>query len=173
MSEVIDISLQAILIPACASSSLAFCMIYSTCKLNKKGDGIQPWCIPFTIWNLSVVPCPVLTVVSWPAYRFLRSQVRWSGIPISWRILHSLLWSTRSKPLKFNEADVDVFLVFSSFFNDATHVGYLIAGYSAFSKASLNTQKFMDHILKAGMENFEHYFNNMLYECHCAVVEHS
>ena len=25
---------------------------------------------PFPVWNLSVVPCPVLTVASWPAYRF-------------------------------------------------------------------------------------------------------
>ena len=28
------------------------------------------------------------------AYRFLRRQLRWSGIPISWRVFHSLLWST-------------------------------------------------------------------------------
>ena len=34
------------------------------------------------MWNQSVVPCPVLTVASWPAYRFLKRQVRWSGIPI-------------------------------------------------------------------------------------------
>ena len=45
----------------------------------------------FLIWNQSVVPCSVLTVASWPAYRFLRRQVRWLGIPISWRIFHSLL----------------------------------------------------------------------------------
>ena len=32
------IFLLAILIPACASSSLAFCMMYSACKLNKQGD---------------------------------------------------------------------------------------------------------------------------------------
>ena len=31
--------------------------------------------------NWSVVPCPVLTVASWSAYRFLKRQVRWSGIP--------------------------------------------------------------------------------------------
>ena len=55
----------------------------------------QPWCIPLPIWNQSVIPCPVLTFASWPAYRFLRRQVRWSGISISWRILHSLLWSTQ------------------------------------------------------------------------------
>ena len=87
--------LPAILIPAYASSSPAFHMMYSAYKLNKQGDNIQLWHNPFPIWNQSVVPCPVLTVASWPAYRFLRRQVRWSGIPISWRIFHSLLWSTQ------------------------------------------------------------------------------
>ena len=93
------IFLPAILIPACASSSQAFLMMYSANKLNKQGDNIQLWCTPYPIWNQSVVPCPVLTVASWPAYRFLRRQIRWSGIPISWRIFHSLLWSTQSKAL--------------------------------------------------------------------------
>ena len=44
-------------------------------KLNKQGDSIQPWCTPFPVLNQSIVPCPVLTVVSWPAYRFLKRQV--------------------------------------------------------------------------------------------------
>ena len=73
--------------------------MYSAYKLNKQGDSIQPWHTPFPIWNQSVVSCPVLTVASWPAYRFLRRQARWSGIPISRRIFHSLLWSTQSKAL--------------------------------------------------------------------------
>ena len=64
------IFLLAILIPACASFSPAFHMMYSAYKLNKQGNNIQPWCIPFSIWNQPVVPCPVLTVASWPAYRF-------------------------------------------------------------------------------------------------------
>ena len=34
--------LPAILIPACASSSPAFSMMYSAYKLNKQGDNIQP-----------------------------------------------------------------------------------------------------------------------------------
>ena len=66
--------------------------------LNKHSDNIQSWHTPFQIWNQSFVPCLVLTVASWPAYRFLRRQVRWSGIPISLRIFHSL-WSTQSKAL--------------------------------------------------------------------------
>ena len=88
--------LLAILIPACASSSLTFRKVYSAFKLNKQGDNIQPWHTPLPIWNQSTVPCLVLTVASWPAYRFLRKQVRWSGIPISLRIFHILLWSTWS-----------------------------------------------------------------------------
>ena len=75
------IFLPAILIPDCASSGPAFCMMQPAYKLNKQGDNIQPWRTPFPIWNQSVVPCPVLTIASWPAYRFLRRQVRWSGIP--------------------------------------------------------------------------------------------
>ena len=54
------IFLPAILIPACASYSPAFLMMYSAYKLNKQGDIMQPWRTPFPIWNQSVVPCPVL-----------------------------------------------------------------------------------------------------------------
>ena len=41
--------LPEILIPACASSSLAFHMMYSSYKLNKQSDNIQTWCTPFSI----------------------------------------------------------------------------------------------------------------------------
>ena len=41
------IFLLAILVPACASSSSVFLMMYSSYKLNKQGDNIQPWCTPF------------------------------------------------------------------------------------------------------------------------------
>ena len=94
------IFLPAILLPACASSSLAFHMMSSANKLNKQSDNIQPWRTPFPIWNQPIVPCLVLTIASWPTYRFLWRQVRWSGIPISLRIFHSLLWSTQSKALE-------------------------------------------------------------------------
>ena len=58
-----------------------------------------------------------------------------------------------------NEAEVDVFLEFSCFFDDTTDVGNLISDYSAFSKSILNFWKFSVHILlKPGLENFEHYF---------------
>ena len=61
-----------------------------------------------------------------------------------------------------NEAEVDVFLEFFSFFNDPTDVGNLISGSSAFSKSSLNIWKFSDHIpLKLHLEKFEHYLVSM------------
>ena len=49
------IFLPEILIPAYASSSPAFLMIYSAYKINKQGDNIQPWQTPFPIWNQSIV----------------------------------------------------------------------------------------------------------------------
>ena len=61
-----------------------------------------------------------------------------------------------------NKAEVDVFLGLSCFFDDPADVGNLISGSSDFSKSSLNTWKFMVHILlKTGLENFEHYFTSV------------
>ena len=145
--------------------------MYSAYKLNKQDDNIQHWCAPFLKWNQSVVPCPVLTVASWSAYRFLRWQVRWSGIPVSLRIFHIVLWFTVKGFGIVNKAEVDVFLELSCVFDDPTDDGDLISGSSAFSKSRLNNCKCTIHILlKPGLENFEHYFTRMLDECNCAVV---
>ena len=142
------IFLPSILIPACASSSLAFHMMYSAFKLNKQGDNIQPWDTPFPIWNQSVVPRLVLTVASWPV------------------VIHT------AKGFSIvNKAEVHVFLEFSCFFYDPADFGNLISGVSAFSKSSLNTWKFSVHVLlKPLLENFEHYFASVWDEYNCAVV---
>ena len=89
--------------------------MYSAYKLNKQGDNTQPWRTPFHIWNQSVVPCPVWTVASWPAYRFLRRQVRWSGIPISSRIFQFVVIHTVKGFSIVNDTKVDVFLELSWF----------------------------------------------------------
>ena len=58
-----------------------------------------------------------------------------------------------------HKAEVDVFLELSWFFSDATDVGDLISGSSAFSNSRVNIWKFSVHVLlKPGLENFEHYF---------------
>ena len=45
-----------------------------------------------------------------------------------------------------NEAEVDVFLELSCFFDDLADVGNLISGSSAFSKTSLNIRMFTVHV---------------------------
>ena len=117
------IFLLAILIPAYASSSLTFLMMYSACKLNKQRENIQLWHAPFPIWNQSIVPCLVPTVASWPAYRFLKRQVRWSVIPISLKIFQYVVIHIAKDFSVVNEAEVDVFSEFSCFFYDPMDVG--------------------------------------------------
>ena len=61
-----------------------------------------------------------------------------------------------------NEAEVDIFLEFPSFFYDPVNVGNLISCSSAFSKPSLNICKFSVHVLlKSSLKNFEYYFASM------------
>ena len=58
-----------------------------------------------------------------------------------------------------NKSEIDVFVELSCFFDDPADVGNLI---SAFSKTSLNIREFTVHVLlKAGLENFEHYFTSV------------
>ena len=149
--------------------------MHSAYKWNKQGDSIQPWHTFFPVWNQCAVPCLVLTVAYWPAYRFLRRQVRWSGIPISWR--EWKLWITgccdscSQRLWLVNKAEVDVFLELSCFFSDPMDVGNLISGSSAFSKSSLNIWKFsVPILLMPHLENFEHYFASVWDECNCLVV---
>ena len=87
--------------------------------------------------------CPVLTIASWPTYRFLRRQVRWSGIPISLRIFLFVVIHTVKGFGIITKAEVDVFLELSCFFNDPMDVSNLISGSSAFSKSSLLEIQFM------------------------------
>ena len=70
-----------------------------------------------------------------------------------------------------NKAEVGVFLELSCFFYDSVDVCNLLSGSSDFSKSNLNILKFTIHtLLKPGIENLEHYFTSVLYECNCAVV---
>ena len=141
-----DICLSEVISPGNLDSTLSFIqpsishdVLY---KLNKQSDNIV---LTYSFPNFELVhcPCPVLTVASWPAYKFLRRQARWSGIPISLRIFHNWLWPTQSKASSVvNEAEVDIFLEFPCFSYDPTDVGNLIPGSTAFSKSSLYIWKF-------------------------------
>ena len=110
---------------------------HSAYKLNKYGHNIQPCSIPFPILNQSVVPCKFLTVASWPIHKFLRRQVRWSGIPISLRNLNFVVMHIVKGFRTVNEVEVGVFLKLPCFLSDPKNVGNLISGSFAFSKSSL------------------------------------
>ena len=61
-----------------------------------------------------------------------------------------------------NKAEIDGFLELSCFFDDPMNTGNLNFDSSAFYKVSLNSWKFMVHILlKPGLESFEHYYANV------------
>ena len=88
-------------------------MMYSARKLNMQGDNIQLDILLsqfFPILNQSIVPCLVLTVASWCAYRFLRKQVRWSGIPIYFKNFPQFIVIHTVKGFSVvNEAEVNFF----------------------------------------------------------------
>ena len=165
------IFLLTILIPACASSSPVFLMMYSAYKLNKQGDDLQPWHTPFLIWNQSVVPCPVLTVTSWLHTGFSRGRSGGLVFP-SLSEFSTVYCDPPSQRLSHSQESRNrCFLELACLFDDPANVGNLISGSSAFSKTSLNIRKFTVHVLsKPGLENFEHYFTSMWDECNCAVV---
>ena len=69
-----------------------------------------------------------------------------------------------------NEAEVDVFLELTCFFDDPADVGNLISSSSTFSKSSLYIWKFLVLImLKPILKDFENYFASMSDECNCAI----
>ena len=113
----------------------------------------------------------VLTVASWPAYRFLRRQIRWSGTHISLRIFQFVVIHTVKGFGIVNEGEVDVFLEFSLFFYNPLDVGNLIFHSSAFSQTSLYIWKFSVHVLlKPSLKDFEHDLASMWNECNCVVI---
>ena len=66
------------------------------------------------------------------------------------------------------EAKAEGFLEFSCLFDDPADIDNLISGSSAFSKSSLDIQKFFVHeLLKPSLENFEHYFASVWDEVSC------
>ena len=145
--------------------------MYSAYKLNKQGDSVQPWRTSFLIRNQSVVPCSVLTCFLTCIQIFLEiDQVAWyshlfQNFP-QFVVIHTV------KDFGIvNEAEIDVLLELSCFFDDPTDVDDLISGSSAFSKSNLNIWKLTVHILlKPGLENFEHYFTSVWDECNCVAV---
>ena len=144
-------------------------MIYSEYKLKKQG----------TICSLDVLLSRFGTVCySMPSSNCCLLICRQISQEAGQVVCYSHLFQNfpqfiaiHSENFRMNEAEVDVFLEFSSFFYDPVDVGNLISGSSAFSKSSLNIWNFRVHLLlKPSWENFEYYFASMWDKCNCAVV---
>ena len=87
----------------------------------------------------------MLTVASGPAYRFLRRQVRWSGIPLFLKNFPQFIVIHTVKGFGVvNKAEVHVILELSCFFDNPIDVANLISSSSDFLKSSLNTWKFTE-----------------------------
>ena len=93
---------------------------------------MRPWCIPFPIWNQSIVSCLILSAASWPAYRSQEAgQVVWYSHLLKNFPQFVVIHTVKGFGI-FNKAEVDVFLEFSCFFCDSVDVGNLISVSSAF-----------------------------------------
>ena len=165
------IFLPAILIPACASSSLAFLMMYSSYKLNKQGDNIQPWhsppnlepvCCSMSSYNYCFLTC---IQVSQEASKVVWCSCLFKSFP-QFVVIHTVKGFS-----VVNEGEVDIFLEFSLFLWFDGCWEFDLCFFCLF-KSSLNFWKFSVHILlKPSLENFECYFvASMWDQCSCVVV---
>ena len=99
------------------------------------------------LFQLSVVPCPVLTC-------FLTCiQISQKAGKVVWyshlfqKFPQFIVIQTVKDFGVVSKAEVDVFLELSCFFDDPADVGSLVSGSSAFSKSSLNIWTFSIHVL--------------------------
>ena len=141
------IFLPEVLIPACASSSPAFHMMYSAYKFIKQGDNVT-YSLTYSFSDLEPVYCSMsgcnccfLTCIqiSQEAGKVVWYSHLFQNFPVCCDP-HSSFGIVK-------KAEVYVFLELSCFFDDPTDVGNLISGSSAFSKSSLNIWKFTVHVL--------------------------
>ena len=122
------ILLPEILIPASASFSPAFHMMYSAHKLNKQGDNIQPWCM----YSFSYLE-PVCCSMSSSSYCFLTYiQISHEADKVVWysHLLKNfpqfiVIYTVKGFGM-LSKTEVDIFLDLSCFFDDPVDVGNLI-----------------------------------------------
>ena len=167
------IFLLAILIPACNSFKTAFHMMYSVYKLNKQGNNIQPWCIPFQYGNslfcsMSNSNCCFLICIQ---FSLEAGQVVWGSYLFQNFPQFIVIHMVKDFGI-VNKAEVDfIFWISLAFFDDPMDVGNLSSGSTVFSKSRLNICKFLVHILlKPHLENFPYCFASMWDEANCVVV---
>ena len=135
-------------IPACASSSLAFHMMYSAYKLNKQDDNntaltysfpyLEPICYSMSSSNCCFLTCIQVSQESGKVVCYSHLLKNF----LQFVVIHTV------KGLSVvNEAEEYVFLDFSCFFYDPMDFGNLISSFSDFSKSSLYIWRFSMYAL--------------------------
>ena len=121
---------------------------------------IEPVCCSISDSNCCFLTCIQIS----------QKTIRSSGIHSKKFSQFVVIYTVKSFSV-INEAEIDVFLEFSCFFDDPTDVRNLISGSSAFFKSSLYIWKFSVHILlKPSLKDFEHHLANKWNEYNCRVV---
>ena len=118
--------------------------------------------------NVEPVCCsvPVLNVAFWPAYRFLRGKVRWSGIPMSLSIFQFVVIHTVKGFNVVNETEVKMFfwnsLAFSIIQCMVTIWSLVLLPFLKPVCTSTCTPD-VQVLLKPGLKNFEPYLDSMIW----------
>ena len=149
--------------------------MYTEYKLNKQGDYIQPCHTPFPILNQSIFPCPILTVVSWLAYRFHtgiqeRGKMVWYSHLFKNFPQFVVIHAVKNFSL-VNETEADIFWKSFAF----SMVQQMFAVWSLVPlpllKLRLYIWKFLVHVLlKPSLKDFECNHASMWNECNYIAV---
>ena len=106
-----------------------------------------------------------------PAYRILRRQGKWSGIPFSLRIFQFVVIHTVKGFSIVSEAEVDVLLELLLFLWSNRCWQFDLCFLCLCYISSLSIWKFSVHVLlKPNLEDFEHHFASVWNECNCVIV---
>ena len=121
--------------------------------------------------NFEPVSCSMSSsnYCSWPAYRFLRRQVRWSCILISLRIFQFVVIHFVKGFCIVNETEVDGFLEFpllSLWSNKCWQFDLILLPF--LNAACTSGSSWFTYCWS--LEYFEHYLASMWNECNCMVV---
>ena len=141
--------------------------MYSAGKLNKQ---VTIHTFDYSFPNLEPVPCS-MSDSNCCFLTCIQISQGWSGIPISKNFPKFVVFYTVKSFIVVNEAELEGFMEFSSFFYDPTDVGNLISGSPDFSNSNVYIWKFSIHVLlKPSLKDFEHYLTSMWKEHNFMVV---
>ena len=138
------IFLPAVLIPACASSSPTFPMMYSTCKLQYTALTYSFSYLESVCCSMSSSNCCFLTYIQ--VSQEAGQVTTWYSHLLKNFPQFIVIHTVKGFGI-VNKAEIDVFLKLSYFFDDPADVGNLISSSSAFCKTCSNIWKFTVYIL--------------------------